>query len=386
MSRRRAVLTFIICAVVLLSASCTRSVSRQPQVSTPAPPATAGVVASQDKYPDTLEGLQSLMNDMLSATKRGDAKTLDALVKRTEFADYERYFVSTYSPDPLAGEDWAITYRRWLKDNEDNLRELLGDLAKDEGAKILVRKASDDPTRGKGFEWAMVHYARKPVNVYCVSLVFSHSEDGPRESIGYYVYADGMFRWDSIVPFAAPGTYQTVPVRLNETQKAEVHSEPHYANTPEGLRRFLSELREAMKSGDRTKVDSMIKQTEIPEYRNWFCSVYIPGSGLSWAIPYGKGLPQKEQSFKAMWEKFALDDGEVVVRKLVDEPGDKRGIEWGMIHNSRTPLDIYNADWKSRVAPSSEWIGYFIYIDDMFRLDSTVYQVPVVRSTSAPNL
>lgn len=126
MSHRRAVLTSIVCAVVLLSASCTRSVSRQPQVSTPAPPATAGVVASQDKYPDTLEGLQSLMNDMLSATKRGDAKILDALVKRTEFADYERYFVSTYSPDPLAGEDWAITYRRWLKDNEDNLRELLG--------------------------------------------------------------------------------------------------------------------------------------------------------------------------------------------------------------------------------------------------------------------
>jgi len=150
------------------------------------------------------------MNDMLSATKRGDGERVNALMKQTEFADYAHYFVSTYSSDPLAAEDWAITYQRWLSENEDHLRELLETLAKDESGKILVRKANDDPALGKGFEWGMVHYAHR-VDVYCVTLVFSHSPDGPGESIGYYVYADSMFRWDSIVPFAAPGTYQSVP-------------------------------------------------------------------------------------------------------------------------------------------------------------------------------
>src|SRR5450432_1527806 len=66
------------------------------------------------------------------------------------------------------------------------------------------------------------------------------------------------------------------PGTLNASQTLGANS-AQYPNTPDGLRDFLSGLREAEKSGDQAKVDSMIKQTEIPEYRNWFCSVYIPG-------------------------------------------------------------------------------------------------------------
>jgi len=135
-----------------------------------------------------MEGLQSLMDDMLAATKRGDKQGFDALVKQTEFADYAAYFVRTYNPDPLAGEDWKITYRQWLGNNENQLRELLENLAKDEGGKILVRKASDDPTKGRGFEWGIVHYARIPIDVYCVTLVFSH-RGGFQTSLGSRGYA-----------------------------------------------------------------------------------------------------------------------------------------------------------------------------------------------------
>jgi hypothetical protein len=322
------------------------------------------------------------MNDMLAATKRGEGQRVDALMKQTEFTDYARYFVGTYSPDPLAAEDWAITYRQWLGNNEDQLRQLLGTLAKDENGSILVRKANDDPAPGRGFEWGMLHYARVPIDVYRVTLVFSHSPDGPSESSGYFVYADGVFRWDSIVPFAKPGTYQSDPGTLsgNQTQAA---GSAEYPNTPVGLQEFLSELRAAAKSGEQAKVDAMVKQTEIPEYRNWFCSVYIPGSGLSWAIPYGNNLAQNEQAFKATWEKLARVDGEIRVRKLVDKPGGNRDAEWGMIHNSRTPLDIYSVAWKSSTGAPDDWIGYFIYIDGMFRLENPGRRVAVVRVAPA---
>jgi hypothetical protein len=167
------------------------------------------------------------MNDMLAATKQGDRQRADALIKQTEFTDYAAYFVRTYSPDPLAGEDWNIAYRRWLSNNEDQLRDLLETLAKDDGGTIRVRKASDDPAKGRGFEWGIVHYARIPIDVYCVSLVFSHSPDGPGELIGYFVYADGMFRWDSIVPFAKPGAYQSAPDTLSGNQTPAAGS-AHY--------------------------------------------------------------------------------------------------------------------------------------------------------------
>ena len=315
------------------------------------------------------------MGDMLDATRRGDRQRVDSLIKQTEFANYVRYFVSTYSPDPLVAEGWNITYRQYLNDNENQLRELLGILAKGDDAEILVRKANDNPAPGRGFEWGLVHYARVPIDVYRVTLLSKNSPDGPLNSLGYFVYADGMFRWESIVPFAYPGTYQSDPGTPNGAQQAAGTAQ--FPNTPDGLREFLTELRAAARSDDQPKVDSMIKQTEIPEYRNWFCSVYMPGSGLSWAIPYGEHLAENEQSFKALWEKLAQDNGEIRIRKLVDKPGGGRGLEWGMLHNSRTPLDIYNADWKSRNEASDEWIGYFIYLDGMFRFDSTVHKVSV---------
>jgi len=366
MSHYRGVVLFLFACAILFLSSCARSVSRSP---------APDLVASAPRYPNTAEGLHSLMGDMLDATRRGDRQRVDSLIKQTEFANYVRYFVSTYSPDPLVAEGWNITYRQYLNDNENQLRELLGILAKGDDAEILVRKANDNPAPGRGFEWGLVHYARVPVHVYRVTLLSKNSPDGPLNSLGYFVYADGMFRWESIVPFAYPGTYQSDPGTPNGAQQAAGTAQ--FPNTPDGLREFLTELRAAARSDDQPKVDSMIKQTEIPEYRNWFCSVYMPGSGLSWAIPYGEHLAENEQSFKALWEKLAQDNGEIRIRKLVDKPGGGRGLEWGMLHNSRTPLDIYNADWKSRNEASDEWIGYFIYLDGMFRFDSTVHKVSV---------
>jgi hypothetical protein len=76
---------------------------------------------------------------------------------------------------------------------------------------------------------------------------------------------------------------------------------------------------------------------------------------------------------------LAQGEGEIQIRKLVDKPGGDRDMEWGMIHNSRTPLDIYHAGWKSSTAAPDEWGGYFIYIDGMFRLESQGRRISVVR-------
>jgi len=368
MSSRQAGLLFLVVSV-LWFVSCTRSASRNSHIAqTPVAPSTPGSVASSTEYPNTTEGLHNLINDMLSATRRGDIERVNALIKETEFADYAHYFSSTYSPDLQTGKSWAATYQRWLGQNEDQLRELLGSLTKDEDGNILVRKANEEPMPGRGFEWGVLHYARIPIDVYRVTLVFRQPPDGPGESIGYFVYADGMFRWDSIVPFAAPGTYQSDPGTLNISQ-TQATGLAQYPNTPDGLREFLTELRTAAKSGDQAKVDSLITQTEIPDYRNWFCSVYVPGSGLSWAIPYGKNLARNEQAFKALWEKLAQDDGEIRVQSQV-------------IHN-RTSLDLYEADWKSETGAPDKAIGEFYYIDGMFRWNSNVHRFLVAPAPSS---
>lgn len=168
MSHRRAGLLFLACAVLWF-------------VSTP-----SGLAHSSAAYPNTTEGLQNLINDILSATRSGDRKKVGALIKQTEFADSAHYFESTFDPDPQTAKSWAMTYRQYLAENEDHLQELLETLAKDEGGKILVRKANEDPAPGRGFEWGMLHYARVPIDVYRVTLVFRHLPDGPSESLGIF--------------------------------------------------------------------------------------------------------------------------------------------------------------------------------------------------------
>ena len=83
---------------------------------------TSGLAHSSAEYPNTTEGLQNFMNDILSAARRGDREKLGALIKQTEFTDYAHYFVSTFDPDQQTGRSWASTYQQYLAENEDHLR------------------------------------------------------------------------------------------------------------------------------------------------------------------------------------------------------------------------------------------------------------------------
>jgi hypothetical protein len=333
-----------------------------------------------------------LLNDLLTAAKNGDSNKLGELIKQTEFPDYRQWFLHTYSPDPDAADDWATAYRDNVGRNERLFRELLSTLAKDNSSTILVRRVNDNPEPNNGLERGMLQYARGPVDVYCATLSDpSHNE--PIESRGYFVYVDGMFRWENLADFAKPERYRSDSSRPQERGRpafsaaaslTETAGSVKYPNTGDGLRSFLGDLLAAAKSGDRAKVRAMIQQTEIPDYRNWYSGMYIPGSAISWANPYGIYLDQHEQAFEEFWLKLANEDGQILVRKLLDRPGGPRNMEWGMLHNSRTPLDMYHASWKSAAGASDEWIGYFFYVDGMFRWDSSVSRVKIVRTNPAP--
>jgi len=271
--------------------------------------ATLGLVATSPGYPNTTEGLQSLMNDMLAATRRGDRQRVDALVKQTEFADYAGYFVRTYSPDPLAGEDWNITYRRWLSNNEDQLRELLETLAKDEAGTIRVRKASDDPAKGRGFEWEIVHYARIPIDVYCVTLVFSHSPDGPSELIGYFVYADGFGR---TVLFHLPNPEVTSRSLAHWTEARRKQRDQRNIQTLQmGYRSSLATCGQPQKAGTRQKSIRWSSRPKSPSSETGFVVCMSQEADLAGRLLMGMTWPRvsshsrrRGRSWRKVREKF----------------------------------------------------------------------------------
>jgi len=150
-----------------------------------------------------------------------------------------------------------------------------------------------------------------------------------------------------------------------------------YANTKDGLQNYLEEVLAVAKSGDHEKVRALLKQSEIPNYREWFFSMYAPDSAESWAEPYGRELNTNEEMFGQIFERLARSEGKVFIRKVNDDPKPGQGMEWGMLQAARKPLDIYYAGWIPVATDRAnvETIGYFLYIDGMFRWDSLIHVV-----------
>jgi hypothetical protein len=148
-----------------------------------------------------------------------------------------------------------------------------------------------------------------------------------------------------------------------------------FPDTAEGLRQFLSGCIVDAKSNNKKKLDLEIAGTEIPDYAKWLVATW-PGQGPSWVEPYGKNLSDGHTRLRKLLVYLAHEDGELVIRKVNDEPQGGKGMEWGMLQSMAQPVDIFYASWKNEPGPAVDGrdmpIGYFFYVNGGFRWDSLV--------------
>lgn len=148
-----------------------------------------------------------------------------------------------------------------------------------------------------------------------------------------------------------------------------------YPNTVNGLNLFLEELLLATRSGDQERVRALIKQTEIPNYRDWFYRLYPADSAEGSARLYGKHLDADQESLRQLFVNFAPVQGFFSIRKVNDIQSSDTGLQWAMLHSAQEHLDVYLASWKpvsSDNAPGQAF-AYFIYIEGMFRWDTSIH-------------
>jgi hypothetical protein len=160
----------------------------------------------------------------------------------------------------------------------------------------------------------------------------------------------------------AGGLARSRPIESEEpTQMAT----PTYANTEEGLRQLLQEVRATAKSGDEEKMAGFVKDMEIPNYEVWFTTTFGQERGESWAEPYGAKMEKNNRAIEEVFGRMAKEDGEFIVHKLNEKE----------IYGAQTPsIEIYFADWKTPSMPTNskgEPIGRFVFIAGKFRWDST---------------
>jgi TonB family protein len=167
--------------------------------------------------------------------------------------------------------------------------------------------------------------------------------------------------------------------------RAQANS-PH-TDTTADFQRFLQDILDATKTGDKQRLASLLKGTEVPNCDAWLHQMYKSDSADSWmSLCDSKTLDSKEKSMRELFAGFAKEGGEFSTRKVNDNPqGGEGGLESGMVHGGKEPLEVYFASWKSPNQPKDakgEPIGYFYFLDGGFRWDSLI-SFPKIRFSNA---
>jgi len=145
-----------------------------------------------------------------------------------------------------------------------------------------------------------------------------------------------------------------------------------YQNSSDGLRWQLQDILNAARQPDDSKLESMIKQLEIPDYENWFNTVYGSEAGERMAGTYRRNVADRESDLEAIFHHWASEDGEFSLRKLSDvrpPPGTGEVIT-PSVRGLQDPADPYLANWHTRgpsASPELHPVGFFVYIDGSFR-------------------
>jgi TonB family protein len=146
-----------------------------------------------------------------------------------------------------------------------------------------------------------------------------------------------------------------------------------YEDSAAGLRLQLQDALAAARNHDRSRLESFVRQMEIPDYEAWFMKSYGQLKGESWARSYGREIANRENDLNAAFLEFGTETGEFATRQVNDAPSP--GMEAGMISELQQPVDVFYAGWKRRDSPANskdEPIGYFVFLEGRFRWDSTI--------------
>lgn len=230
-------------------------------VPTPPQESDAGSVAEAPKHPDTKAGLQQFLDDMREAAKANDSQKLMKLFRSTEIPNCAAWLHSMYESDKA--DSWmSLCDARTLSANEQSLGARFARFAEADG-EFVVRKVNDDPEPGRGLEWGWLQAIRRPLDIYFAS--WKSAANPVSEPIGYFVFVDGKFRWES--------TLQVLPMMISTTgvtssdisnNRLSMARAQYYTPTTKGLKSFRCEAEIDWKA-----LLTQVGGTEIPDDNPW---------------------------------------------------------------------------------------------------------------------
>jgi hypothetical protein len=171
-------------------------------------------------YPNSADGLRLLLQHVMAAAQRGDEQTVEAAIRDMEIPNAEKWFVDTFGEE--TGESWAQPYNHELTKNDKRLQELLEQLAQEDG-EVSATKVGSNAKPGS-LEWGLSHGLKHPADFYLAEFRSSEAPKDAGDFIGYFVFVDGKFRWDSgiqvvkLLPLNADGVQSLKPLPAPSNQ------------------------------------------------------------------------------------------------------------------------------------------------------------------------
>ena len=146
-------------------------------------------------YDDSAAGLRLQLQDALAAARSRDRPALESFIHQMEIPNSAAWFTKSYGQ--AKGEGWAESYRRELANRERDLEVVFLEYGIEAG-EFATRQVNNAPE--PGMEAGMIAELQQPKDIFYAAWRKRESPPNSKdEPIGYFVFLEGRFRWDSTI-------------------------------------------------------------------------------------------------------------------------------------------------------------------------------------------
>ena len=142
-----------------------------------------------------------------------------------------------------------------------------------------------------------------------------------------------------------------------------------YAESTDGLKKLMSDILEAQKSGDKDKFDSLVKGLVLPDADAWFKKVFGDDKGSKVAAQYTSNTGALEQDLARLFTKI-VNDGQTEIRiTRLEKPDDPQatGNQKDVLSAMKNPVPLYSARFVKPGESLGMHLYNYVYVDGTFR-------------------
>jgi len=173
----------------------------------PNPPENAAKPPVADSFPDTADGLRSLLEQLVAAIQTGNTQETSQITESFAMLDYKAWFAGVFGA--TVGESVADLYAESLRGPAPALSESLRGVIQDGKTNIRIKRFEPgDDSSPDFYVRPLIKAMQNPTPLYEADAY--KALPGAWQFPGYFFYVDGRFRFVSRYAFrAVPGVLPT---------------------------------------------------------------------------------------------------------------------------------------------------------------------------------